>query len=79
MKLQNLKTDMKTEILKALSAKYKAELEVITINMDNYLLNPVGVAEHPDIVSEVDKLIEQAAAIEEKLKLVEDMLMFSVD
>jgi len=79
MRLQNLKTDMKTEILKALSAKYKAELEVITINMDNYLLNPVGVAEHPDIVSEVDKLIEQAAAIEEKLKLVEDMLMFSVD
>lgn len=79
MKLQNLKTDMKTEILKALSAKYKAELEVITINMDNYLLNPVGVAEHPDIVGEVDKLIEQAAAIEEKLKLVEDMLMFSVD
>jgi predicted methyltransferase MtxX (methanogen marker protein 4) len=79
MKLQNLKTDMRTEILKALSAKYKAELEVITINMDNYLLNPVGVAEHPDIVSEVDKLIEQAAAIEEKLKLVDDMLMFSVD
>jgi predicted methyltransferase MtxX (methanogen marker protein 4) len=77
MKLQNLKIDMKTEILKALSAKYKAELEVITINMDNYLLNPVGVAEHPDIVSEVDKLIEQAAAIEEKLKLVNDMLMFS--
>ena len=70
---------MRTEILKALSAKYKAELEVITINMDNYLLNPVGVAEHPDIVSEVDKLIEQAAAIEEKLKLVDDMLMFSVD
>lgn len=79
MKLQNLKTDMRTEILKALSAKYKAELEVITINMDNYLLNPVGVAEHPDIVSEVDKLIEQAAAIEEKLKLVDDMLMFSVN
>ena len=79
MKLQNLKTDMRTEILKALSAKYKAELEVITINMDNYLLNPVGVAEHPDIVSDVDKLIEQAAAIEEKLKLVDDMLMFSVN
>lgn len=70
---------MKTEILKALSAKYKAELEVITINMDNYLLNPVGVAEHPDIVGEIDKLIEQASAVEEKLKLVNDMLMFSVE
>jgi hypothetical protein len=79
MKLQNLKTDMKTEILKALSSKYKAELEVITINMDNYLLNPVGVAEHPDIVGEIDKLIEQASAVEEKLKLVNDMLMFSVE
>lgn len=70
---------MKIEILKALSAKYKAELEVITINMDNYLLNPVGVAEHPDIVGEIDKLIEQASAVEEKLKLVNDMLMFSVE
>ena len=35
------------------------------------------VAEHPDIVGEVDKLIEQSAAVEEKLTIVNQLLSVS--
>jgi|TARA_R100000315_G_scaffold4352_1_gene1454 hypothetical protein len=61
-------------ILSALASKYSAELEVLAVNIENYLSGSVGVPEHPDLVGEVDKLIEQVAAAEEKLKIVNDLL-----
>ena len=42
--------------------------------MENYFSNAVGVAEHPDIIGEIDKLIEQVSAVEEKLRIVNDIL-----
>ena len=65
---------MRDLILSALSSKYSAELEVLAVNIENYLSGSVGVPEHPDLVGEVDKLIEQVAASEEKLKIVNDLL-----
>ncbi len=65
---------MRDLILSALASKYSAELEVLAVNIENYLSGSVGVPEHPDLVGEVDKLIEQVAAAEEKLKIVNDLL-----
>tara|TARA_Y100001934_G_C12073225_1_gene641126 strand:+ start:535 stop:756 length:222 start_codon:yes stop_codon:yes gene_type:complete len=65
---------MRDLILSALSSKYSAELEVLAVNIENYLSGSVGVPEHPDLVGEVDKLIEQVAAAEEKLRIVNDLL-----
>ena len=65
---------MRDLILSALTSKYSAELEVLAVNIENYLSGSVGVPEHPDLVGEVDKLIEQVAAVEEKLKIVNDLL-----
>ena len=65
---------MRDLILSALASKYAAELEVLAVNIENYLSGSVGVPEHPDLVGEVDKLIEQVAAAEEKLKIVSDLL-----
>ena len=65
---------MRDLILSALASKYSAELEVLAVNIENYLSGSVGVPEHPDLVGEVDKLIEQVAASEEKLKIVNDLL-----
>jgi hypothetical protein len=65
---------MRVLILSALAAKYSAELEVLAVNLENYLSGSVGVPEHPDLVGEVDKLIEQVAAAEEKLKIINDLL-----
>ena len=65
---------MRILILKALQAKYEATLQSLAVNMENYFTNPVGVAEHPDLVHEVDKLIEQISNAEEKLKTVNEIL-----
>jgi len=61
-------------ILNALASKYSADLEILAVNIENYLSCAVGVPEHPDLIGEVDKLIEQVAAAEEKLKIVNDLL-----
>ena len=65
---------MRDLILNALAAKYSAELEVLAVNIENYLSCSVGVPEHPDLVGEVDKLIEQVASSEENLKIVTDLM-----
>ena len=65
---------MRTLILRALISKYESELQVLAVNMENYFSNAVGVAEHPDIIGEIDKLMEQISAAEEKLRIVNDIL-----
>jgi hypothetical protein len=65
--------NMSLMILEALAAKYEADMQRLQVNINNYFSNSVGVAEHPDIVEEVDKLIEQVATAEEKLKIVNEI------
>jgi len=65
---------MKDLILNALASKYSAELEVLAVNIENYLTNATGVQEHPDLIGEVDKLIAEVAAVEEKYKIATDLL-----
>jgi len=69
----NTKNEKTILILEALSSQYIAELKKLAVNIENYTSNSVGVAEHPDIVAEVDKLIEQVASAEEKLKIVNEI------
>ena len=59
--------------LKALEMKYEADIEVIQLNLKNYLDNAVAVAEHPDIVQDIDDLVAALAASQEKLKTVQGM------
>ena len=70
---------MTVTILEALSSQYIADLKKLAVNIENYTNNSVGVAEHPDIVTEVDKLIEQVASAEEKLKIVQEMLQVELE
>tara|TARA_R110002020_G_scaffold12652_5_gene46302 strand:+ start:128 stop:355 length:228 start_codon:yes stop_codon:yes gene_type:complete len=65
---------MRLLILNALASKYVGDLQVLAVNIENYLSGSVGVSEHPDLVGEVDKLVEQVSAIEEKLKIVNDLV-----
>ena len=66
-------------ILEALSSQYIAELKRLQVNIENYFNNSVGVAEHPDIVFEVDDLISKVANAEEKLKIVQEMLQIEIE
>tara|TARA_A100000172_G_C3028336_1_gene105639 strand:- start:174 stop:398 length:225 start_codon:yes stop_codon:yes gene_type:complete len=70
---------MTVTILEALASQYIADLKKLAVNIENYTSNSVGVAEHPDIVTEVDKLIEQVASAEEKLKIVQEMLQVELE
>ena len=59
--------------LKALELKYEAEIEVIQVNLKNYLDNSVAVAEHPNIVQDIDYLVAALATAQEKLNTIQGM------
>ena len=57
-----------TKLYEALKARYEAEIMEAKANLENYLDNKVGVAEHPNIVESADILIGQLATAEDKLR-----------
>jgi len=59
--------------LKALELKYEADIEIIQVNLKNYLDNSVAVAEHPDIVKDIDDLVAALATAQEKLNTIQGM------
>ena len=54
-------------LYKALEKKYIADIEAAKATMIIYFDNPVAIGEHPQHLSELDKLNEQLANAEEKL------------
>ena len=59
--------------LKALEMKYEADIEIIQVNLKNYLDNAVAVAEHPDIVQDIDDLVGALSTAQEKLNTIQGM------
>ena len=59
--------------LKALEMKYEADIEVIQVNLKNYLDNAVAFAEHPNIVQDIDDLVGALATAQEKLNTIQGM------
>jgi len=45
-------------LLDAVVSKYVADRAAAVANLNNYLINSVGVGEHPDIVAEACRLFE---------------------
>jgi len=61
---------MKELLLKALECHYEAQVLKNYALLQNYLRNPVGIGEHPDIVSECIKIIDEIAAAQDGLEIV---------
>ena len=61
----------KNKILEALYTIYVAQEQTAAANLDNYLNNPAGIGEHPDIVAEAKKLIEAIGAARANQELVQ--------
>ena len=59
---------MTKEIIEALQAKYVASKLEAVANLKNYVENPAGIGEHPNIVEECDKLVKQVASANEGLE-----------
>ena len=57
-----------TLLYQALQARYMAEIMEAKANLENYLDNKVGVAEHPNVVESADILVGQLATAEDKLR-----------
>ena len=62
---QNHQTE--NPLYKALEQKYIADIEAAKATMIIYFDNPVAIGEHPQHLTELDKLNEQLANAEEKL------------
>ena len=63
---------MKTHLYNALKLKYQAEVLEAYTNLMNYFENKVAVAEHPNILKSMDKLVEKLGTAEDKLKTLQE-------
>ena len=65
---------MEAKLLQALKAHYEAELQKNEANLLVYFKNPGGIGEHPDVVSEMVKLLDGAANARGALAVLESMV-----
>ena len=63
---------MKTNLYNALKLKYQAEILEAYTNLMNYFENKVAVAEHPNILKSMDKLVEELGTAQDKLKTLQE-------
>ena len=65
---------MTTELINALNAKFTADKLKAFANLTNYINNPAGIGEHPDIVSECYKLVQQLSDAAGYLATLQSMI-----
>tara|TARA_R100000773_G_C4159247_1_gene77824 strand:+ start:274 stop:474 length:201 start_codon:yes stop_codon:yes gene_type:complete len=61
---------IKSAILDALEKKYEADMAEAEATIKIYLEQPVGIGEHPQHLTEVDKLCQKVVDANEKLKYI---------
>jgi len=64
---------MRKQIIDALVSQYEAQIKRHKVNIENYLQNTVGVAEHPDIVDTIDLELAKLAEASDKLETLREM------
>jgi hypothetical protein len=65
---------MKEQILNALLAKYESDLLVARTSLEIYLTNPAGIGEHPQVIEEADKLVNDISTAQGNLYEVSKIL-----
>ncbi len=63
---------MRDMFIEALTKKYEADIAIAKAELDNYFEVSVGVGEHPHIIDDMDKLLDNLTSAEEKLKALRD-------
>ena len=61
-----------SSLMKALVSKYNSEITCAKATLSIYVNSPVGIGEHPQHLEEMDKLIDQIAANEDKLAAIDN-------
>ena len=62
---------MKDKFIKAMIKKYEAEIDVAKATLDVYLDKSVGIGEHPQFATEIDKQLEIIGCATDKLRVIE--------
>ena len=62
--------DLRHPFIDALTNKYKAEISVGKATVLVYLKNPVGIGEHSQFISELDKAVLKISNAEENLRTI---------
>lgn len=65
--------------LEALRAKYQAQKLEALATLEVYTNNSVGIGEHPQIIEEMDKLVQQVADANDCLEVLEKTFSENVD
>ena len=59
--------DLKLALIQALEDKYNSEISSADATIKIYLLNSVGIGEHPQHLDEIDKQLQKIVDAEEKI------------
>jgi|TARA_B100000035_G_scaffold232954_1_gene201192 hypothetical protein len=62
---------MRLQILEALKADAKGNIEKARLNIEIYLKNPVGIGEHPDVLAAIQDQIDIIAHEEERIEVLQ--------
>ena len=65
-------TDERIRKVNVLKLIYEAQVESAKVDIDNYLDNSVGVAEHPHLIESLDGLMAELSTAEDKLNCLKD-------
>ena len=65
---------MREKILKALLSHAQGDLQKHLANIEVIMNNPVGVADHPNIIDSIESELHMAAKYEEQLNLINKYL-----
>ena len=62
---------MKKQIVNALIKKYEGEIAEAKANIENYMNNPVGIGEHPDVLDAINSQVLKIATAEENIQVLQ--------
>ena len=62
---------MRNEILKALKASSEGNIEKARLNIEIYLKNPVGIGDHPDVLSAIIDQFYLISKEEERISVLQ--------
>ena len=62
---------MREQLLTALRAYYVGNIEKHKMNIENLIMNSVGVAEHPDYIETISKEMAEVAKYDEMLQMID--------
>ena len=76
---KRVKMVVNNNLVNAAKKKYEAQIEEALATLHIYFTNSVGIGEHPDLLTEVDKYVEMLESASGKLEVLNKYFMIEED